>query len=154
MNTNDLCPCGSALTYLHCCGKYHLTAEQPATPEALMRSRYSAFVLKIFDYLIDTHAIEHLQGLTATTLSAEPLPQWIGLEVLASSQQGDNGSVTFKAWYRLNNRLDVIFEKSAFIRRQERWFYTTGEQMEATLPSRNDRCVCGSGKKFKLCCGK
>ena len=45
------CPCGSKLSHAGCCGP-RLSGEQPAeTPEALMRSRYTAYVLRDAAYL-------------------------------------------------------------------------------------------------------
>jgi SEC-C motif domain protein len=119
-----------------------------------MRSRYCAFVLKDYDYLLRTHAPEYLNGLTREALSAEPLPHWLALEVMDTKNTADEGQVTFKAWYRLRQEVDAIYERSSFIRRQGQWFYTQGVQMQARLPGRNELCVCRSGKKFKHCCAK
>ena len=47
------CPCTSGLSFGECCGKYHAGAKAP-TAEALMRSRFSAFVSGDEDYLLRT----------------------------------------------------------------------------------------------------
>ena len=47
------CPCGTGLTYGECCGKYHAGTNAP-TAEALMRSRFSAFVTGDEAYLLRT----------------------------------------------------------------------------------------------------
>lgn len=150
----SLCPCQSGHTYQLCCEPKHSGAAVAASPEALMRSRYAAFVLGLYPYLIQTHAIDHLNGLTEADLAAGPHPQWLGLDVLESGENGKHGSVTFKAWYKADGQLDAIFEKSAFELRDGLWQYTTGEQFTCKLPGRNDACICKSGKKFKQCCGK
>ncbi|CAM4465518.1 UPF0225 protein BCU57_00600 [Shewanella livingstonensis] len=123
------------------------------TPERLMRSRYSAFVLAHFHYLIKTHHVDYLQGVTEQQL-AQGKMQWLGLEVLSSTQLSEYGEVTFKAWFIEDNQLDAIYECSSFIKRDGHWLYTEGQQMQTRLPGRNDACICNSGKKFKQCCAK
>ncbi len=174
----ELCPCGQQvenqrLSYQACCQPYHL-GELPQTPEQLMRSRYSAFVLKLHDYLIATHHPQHLNGLTKTTLDQEAKNWdchnfsemesgqkngdrhnfWLGLNVNHSQMNGDKGSVEFHAWYKDKGELDAIHEVSQFVREEGRWFYTTGEQLNPIYPKRNEMCICNSGKKFKQCCLK
>ncbi len=151
------CPCGQQaanqpLTYQACCQPYHL-GELPQTPEQLMRSRYSAFVLKLHDYLIATHHPQYLNGLTKAILDQDNHTHWLGLSVNNSHMKADEGSVEFHAWYN-DNGLDAIHEISQFIRQNGRWFYTTGEQQPPVHPKRNEACVCNSGKKFKQCCLK
>jgi SEC-C motif-containing protein len=160
------CPCGSQKRYQDCCQPLHLNLEQGSckaqTPEQLMRSRYSAFVLKNFDYILKTQHPDCVGDLTLASLNAGPHPDWLGLEVLHASQQEslidgmlhETGTVTFKAWYKQDGELDAIYECSQFIRQDGLWYYTQGQQMATKLPTRNDPCVCHSGKKFKHCCLK
>ncbi len=161
MHQDNICPCGSNLSYHHCCERLHLGLDSgqsiATTAEQLMRSRYSAFAMKNFDYIIKTHHPEFLGELTLEQLQQGPHPHWLALEVLDSQELAiDNGtkqaSVTFKAWYKLDGQIDAIYERSAFIYTAEHWYYTTGQQMQSKLPSRNDPCICRSGKKFKQCC--
>lgn len=147
-----LCPCCSSLPYAQCCEPLHMQQQQANSPLALMRSRYSAFVLALFDYLIDTHDANHRHDLTAADLAKPPHPHWLGLDIISHSSQGEKGQVTFKAWYRLDGQIDAIFECSDFILRDGRWYYTQGQQFDTALPGRNDPCICHSGKKFKQCC--
>ncbi len=119
-----------------------------------MRSRFSAFYLNKFAYLIQTHHKDYLNGLTEQSLAHEPLPHWLSLEVKSASENGNLGHVTFQAWYQLDNELDAIHECSDFIKLGNEWFYTQGEQKATVFPKRNDKCVCNSGKKFKQCCGQ
>lgn len=163
MTPDKICPCGSQKTYQDCCQTLHLgldSGEQLAkSPEQLMRSRYCAFVLKNFDYVIKTHHADFLNDLTLEQLQQGPHPQWLGLDVLSADEtihpdNSKHGTVTFKAWYKLSSDIDAIYERSEFIFEQGRWYYTEGHQMHAKLPGRNDPCVCHSGKKFKQCCLK
>lgn len=119
-----------------------------------MRSRYCAFALGLFDYLISTHKAQYRRDLTAEQLAQEPSPQWRGLQILDSQAATTTGTVTFKAWYTIRDKLDVIYEKSDFVLEDGRWLYTQGEQFSSPFPSRNELCFCGSNKKFKQCCSQ
>ena len=167
--TKQTCPCGSGLSYQDCCGPLHTHVDSgqviARTPEQLMRSRYCAFVLKNFDYILKTHHPDYLNGLTLTSLNAGPHPHWLGLDVQSSTEtpshnaqaaivEQRHGTVTFKAWYKLDGEIDAIYERSEFIYQESRWYYSQGQQMTAKLPGRNDLCICHSGKKFKQCCLK
>ncbi|WP_372872822.1 YchJ family protein [Shewanella sp.] len=146
------CPCGGE-EYQLCCGPYHQGAIAKH-PELLMRSRYSAFALGIWQYLIDTHHPDYLNGLTVKQLANGGIASWKGLQVFESSANGDSGEVFFCAWYKENGKLDAICERSAFVRYDNRWFYTEGKHYAVRAPGRNDPCVCHSGKKAKQCCLK
>ncbi|WP_298775870.1 YchJ family protein [uncultured Shewanella sp.] len=147
-----LCPCGSKKTYLQCCYLSHQDHSQARSPEQLMRSRYSAYSLKHFNYIIATQHPDFRRHLTVEQLAKEPQSQWLGLAVLSCEQQALKGTVTFKAWYKQDKKIDVIYECSNFILENNLWYYTDGKQMQCTLPKRNESCVCQSGKKFKHCC--
>ena len=153
MTTPLLCPCGSNKNYQDCCQLLHLKKQMAASPELLMRSRYSAFAMKEFLYLMDTHAQEYSDTRSLEELSKPPHPEWIALNVLDSSENQDTGTVTFIAWFKLDDKLDAIYEKSNFVKRNGHWFYTDGEHLNVAFPKRNDPCICRSGKKFKKCCG-
>ncbi|MGE4261383.1 MULTISPECIES: YchJ family protein [unclassified Shewanella] len=146
------CPCGSGATYGNCCAPYHQQLRAAPAPEALMRSRYSAFVLCCFNYLEATHHPDYRHGLTAAVLAEGPHPHWLSLQVLESSQQANHGTVLFKAWFETDTGLDAIYELSNFQWVNGQWFYTEGEQYQVQLPKINDLCICGSGRKFKHCC--
>ncbi|RLV60608.1 hypothetical protein D5018_05770 [Parashewanella curva] len=154
MSDTPLCPCGFQEPYQDCCYALHNQTRYANSPEELMRSRYSAFVKRNFEYIIATQDEAFHPGITAEQLATPPLPYWLALNVIESTQNAHSGTVTFKAWYCLSNQLDAIFEKSNFILKDGRWFYTDGEHFKVTLPTRNDTCFCGSGLKFKKCCSK
>ncbi|EKP0279601.1 YchJ family protein [Aeromonas bestiarum] len=148
------CPCGSTLSLELCCGSLHQGTEAQ-TPEQLMRSRYSAFVLGLGDYLVHSWHPDHLGGLTADQLSQTDT-RWDGLAILAAQggPSDETGMVEFKAWFKEGDERHCLHERSRFVRYQGRWVYTDGEQDPAPLQAgRNDPCPCGSGKKFKKCCG-
>ncbi|WP_227714205.1 YchJ family protein [Marinobacter sp. 1-4A] len=142
------CPCDNQRPYADCCQRYHQGAIAP-TPEALMRSRFSAFALKLEDYLrVSWHS-----STQPTVLDLDESPDWASLRILESSESGDKGRVHFQAIYRLNPGWGFLQEDSEFVRENERWVYLKGEPQEGILkPGRNDPCPCGSGRKFKACC--
>ncbi|WP_290797550.1 YchJ family protein [Halomonas sp.] len=153
----DGCPCGSGQSLAQCCGRFH--AGEPApTPEALMRSRFSAFALELTDYLL---ASWHPSTRPAV-LAPESATRWLRLEVLESVEasagksvdQADEGYVHFRATFREGRHFAALQEASRFRREGGRWFYLDGSPTVTRLkPGRNDACVCGSGRKFKVCCG-
>ena len=121
------CPCGLPVPYDACCGRYHAGSLRllAPTPEALMRSRYAAFVLADEPYLLDTwHP-------TTRPLGIEPHPtgwKWLGLEVRrAALQDEDHGIVEFVARSKLGGRAQRLHERSRFVREEGRWFYVDGD---------------------------
>jgi SEC-C motif-containing protein len=121
------CPCGSTLPTARCCGRYHAGAEHLAapTPEALMRSRYSAYVLGRADYLLATWH----PSTRPATIDSDPLGlRWLGLTVRAApAPQGDAGVVEFVARSKLGGRAHRLHERSRFVREHGRWFYLDGD---------------------------
>ena len=119
------CPCGSDQPYADCCGRWHEGFAQGVfapSPEALMRSRYSAYVLGRLDYLLATW-----HGSTAPgDLTLSPV-KWLGLEVRHAQTDGDAGVVEFVARYRDNGRGVRLHEISRFVREQGRWTYIDGQ---------------------------
>lgn len=126
------CPCESGKTYGACCGLWHAgVASQPPryapTPEALMRSRYSAYVLRLGDYLLATW-----YGETSPGEIDFPPTKWLGLEVKHSACTGDVGVVEFIARYRdSTGRAGRLHEVSRFVREgagdAARWLYIDGQ---------------------------
>ncbi len=120
-----------------------------------MRSRYSAFVLGLGDYLVHSWHPDYLGDLTAELLSQTDT-QWDSLEIIASQGGPDDilGMVEFKACFVEGETRHCLHERSRFVRYEGRWVYTDGEIDPVPLRiGRNDPCPCGSGKKFKKCCG-
>ena len=128
MNTPDTlpCPCGSGRTLQACCGRYHAgeLAGQAPDAEALMRSRYSAFVLDRLDYLL---ASWHPDIRPASIEPNEPGLRWLGLEVKRHQRQdADHATVEFVARSKLGGRAHRLHEVSRFERIDGRWYYRDG----------------------------
>jgi SEC-C motif-containing protein len=119
-----VCVCGSGRAADACCARFH--AGEPApTPEALMRSRYSAFVLDLRDYLLATW---HPTTRPAALPPPEPGLKWLGLEVKRSAlQDADHGTVEFVARSKLGGRAHRLHENSRFVRENGRWYYVDGD---------------------------
>ena len=121
------CFCGNNITYQNCCEVYHKNGGKTETAQQLMRSRYSAFVLANGDYLMETHhpKTRPLKEKKAIVTWAKSV-QWIKLEVLETSKGTQNdteGTVTFNAYFYENGKVDVIHEKSTFIKDNNYWKY-------------------------------
>lgn len=122
------CPCGSGAAYRACCEPLH-QGTAAATAEALMRSRYSAFVLGLREYLLATwHPSTRPQTLEP---DAGPRPQWLGLEVRRHTAAANRAQVEFVARYRVGGRGRRLHEVSRFVREDGRWFYLDGEFPQA-----------------------
>ncbi|PJG58672.1 zinc chelation protein SecC [Aeromonas cavernicola] len=95
-----------------------------------MRSRYSAFVLGLGDYLVYSWHPDYLGGLNAHDLSHIDT-QWDGLDIITSSDgaQDQTGIVEFKAWFQEDGQRRCLHERSQFVRFDGRWVYTNGEIM-------------------------
>ena len=121
------CPCGQSLRHADCCGRYHDGALhlQAPTAEALMRSRYSAYVLGLHDYLLATW---HASTRPAALEPDAPGTKWLGLEVKRTGQQdADHATVEFVARSKLGGRAMRMHEVSRFVREDGRWFYVDGD---------------------------
>ncbi|MDN3491663.1 YchJ family protein [Winogradskyella bathintestinalis] len=121
------CYCGNNKTYNECCEIFHINHGITATAEQLMRSRYSAFVLANGDYLMATHhtSTRPIKEKKAIVKWAKSV-QWIRLEIIESSKgskEDNEGTVTFNAYFFENGKVDVINEKSAFVKENNCWFY-------------------------------
>jgi SEC-C motif-containing protein len=146
MNTS--CPCGNKTPYAECCQPLH-HGEAAATPEALMRSRYAAFIENLPDYIRATWHPSTRPG----SLSLEDSPDWTALQILDSTENQAQGTVHFRAVYRLAQGFGFLEERSDFLKEDDRWYYLQGETSEGQFkPGRNEPCPCGSGKKYKACC--
>jgi SEC-C motif-containing protein len=122
------CPCGTPQTYAHCCGRFHAGASHLQAPDAelLMRSRYSAYVLGLGDYLLATW---HASTRPATIEADPPGLKWLGLEVRRHEREGDDRAIVeFVARSKLGGRAHRLHETSRFVREGGRWFYVDGEQ--------------------------
>lgn len=118
-----VCPCGSGLAYTQCCRPFHAGKAAP-TAEALMRSRYSAYVLADAAYL-------HRSWHSSTRLSKKILAQskglhWEKLEIIhteAGQSEDQTGFVEFIAYFFEDGQAQHLHERSRFVREKGRWVY-------------------------------
>ncbi len=161
------CPCCSEKAYEDCCGPFHAGERHAPTAEALMRSRYAAFARGEIDYLVRTIPLLDRKGFDKKG-SAEwsRSSEWTGLEIVSAKDNagGKKASVEFIASFSQNGNDYTHHEIARFDRVGDRWFYVDGrvlpteteaedEDSASMAPSRNGPCPCGSGKKYKRCCG-
>jgi len=165
MKSEDKCPCNSGKAYGECCGPILDGTAKAETAEALMRARYSAYVTEHIAFLRDS-AVKAVQdefdekASTAWSRAA----QWHSMEIIRTEAGGKDdtrGVVEFRATYTANGEFCNHHEVSTFVKEPDGWKFEDGElvgekpiQREAPKVGRNDPCPCGSGKKFKKCCGK
>jgi SEC-C motif domain protein len=120
------CPCGSAETYLACCGRFHDGSAVAATALLLMRSRYSAFAVGHTDYLYDTWDPTSRPA----RIELDSAVRWTRLEILETVRGGPfdvDGVVEFRAHYRAPGSHGARHERSWFARQDGRWVYVAGD---------------------------
>lgn len=147
----ESCPCCSGKPYDQCCQPIHLGNIAP-DPAALMRSRFAAHALGLFDYILASWS----EG-ARSEVDQAGLQQWLAearfgrLRVIAA----ETDWVEFECWYRQNQQLEHLHDRSFFVQEQGHWRYHRSEapRCRPEVIGRNDACPCGSGKKYKKCCG-
>ena len=165
MNKEESCPCNSGKIYGECCAPIISGEKKAETAEALMRSRYSAYA---------TGAIDHLRTSATKAVQADfdensskawsEAAEWHGLEIIATEKglaDDQEGVVEFRALYTANGEFCNHHEVAKFVKEDDGWKFDDGELVGETPKvreepkiGRNDPCPCGSGKKYKKCCGK
>lgn len=127
MKQPEACPCGSGRRYTACCRPLHAGEKSAAGAEALMRSRYGAYVLKLGDYLLATwHATTRPSELDLDADSSK----WLGLDVRSHRQLDEHhATVEFVARYRIAGRGHRLHELSRFVREDGRWYYVDGDML-------------------------
>ncbi|MFC6380263.1 YchJ family protein [Psychrobacter glacincola] len=166
------------LLYSDCCQPYHdgicdKEANEEANEETdkakgtkadsaerLMRSRYSAFVLVKPEYIVQTTlpAQQKLLDIQAIESWAKET-DWAGLEIVAHTPKlgKRHAQVEFKAYFNIPDGLQAHHELSAFVQMKSkanndaRWYFLDST-VEMNI-SQKQPCICGSGEKFKRCCG-
>jgi len=129
-----------------------------------MRSRYTAHVKAEIDYIVDTTEAGQRDKVDRKQVAAwSKNAQWLGLEIVqtqAGGPEDETGTVEFTARYRQKAKRMDHREVAEFKKNDGRWFFVDGraptpEQAIRPGPKvgRNDPCPCGSGKKYKKCCG-
>ena len=155
-----MCPCCSSKSYDHCCAP--ILAGTPApSAEALVRSRYTAFVMRDLDHVERTHAPEVRDDFNRA--EAERLAdecEWGSLRIHNTKEFGDTAEVEFVVQFRREQKSITGATVSRFRRDNGHWLYISSKPAPhianlRTGPKvgRNDPCPCNSGKKHKKCCG-
>ena len=171
-----ICPCqinpvsdaiGAPLLYQDCCQPYHdglLNKEadgiKAETAKRLMRTRYSAFVLVKPNYIVKTTILaqQNLLDIKAIENWAKET-DWAGLEIVTHTPKlgKRHAQVEFKAYFKTPEGLQAHHELSAFVKvtdknsNNARWYFL--DPTVSMSVSQKQPCICGSGEKFKRCCG-
>lgn len=167
LNAQSPCPCGSSLLLSACCMPRIQGKSNPTTAEDLLRARYTAFVTGDVDYILKSH-----HSRTSKDLSRDEVEQWsknsewMGLTI-HKKEKGEasdsSGIIEFHVRYQARDKKKPTdhYERSLFEKEGSEWKFVDAEGAESGTPirrtepkvGRNDPCSCGSGKKFKKCCG-
>jgi SEC-C motif-containing protein len=158
------CPCGSAFSYEECCEPFIKGSKNPLTAEALMRSRYTAYVEHAINYIVETCSQDEKDRIDVNqTRNWSEKSKWLGLKILSTEKGGPGdteGIVEFEALYEIDKLREIHHERANFKKSEGRWLYTEGEVKPNTVvrtgpkTGRNEPCSCGSGRKYKQCCAR
>ncbi len=160
IKVKENCLCGSEIPYSLCCQPFHEHKKKPSTAKCLMRSRFTAYAMQNSSYLLETWVGSNRPK--EINFSKEKA-EWTKLEIINTKkgcEEDSKGIVEFKAYYTFNNEKCVMYEISQFQKQSGQWLYLDGlvnsvSKIDQTINlGKNAPCSCGSGKKFKRCCGK
>ena len=161
---SDECPCGSGSLLEACCEPFIEGRDAPETAEQLMRSRYTAYAMGHVGYIVSTHDPRTRRaGLRESVEKWTRSARFVGLEIIATEAGGAEdsaGLVEFEARFEEGGEPHTLRERSRFRKHRGRWVFCSGstasaQQVTRAAPKvgRNEPCPCGSGKKYKRCCG-
>ncbi len=143
----SVCHCGSGLDYTQCCEPIITGAVVAETAEKQLRARYSAFVVHEVPFIMSTVHPDKVKEYDERGIREwSEKSEWLGLEIRATDKGGAADT---------EGRIDFEFRKQ-----DGKWYFWDGHfvkpetvRREQPKVGRNDPCSCGSGKKFKKCCG-
>ncbi|HMK60504.1 MAG TPA: YchJ family protein [Dissulfurispiraceae bacterium] len=158
------CPCGSNIDFEKCCSPIIKGDQAALTAEQLMRARYSAYVTKNLHYVLTSlHPEARSDYDEKSTRSWAEGAKWHKLEIIETSGGGaedTDGKVEFKVYYSEDGIEKEHHELSEFKKEDGIWYFMSGKMVppkqfirQSPKVGRNDPCICGSGKKYKKCCG-
>ncbi|MBX2836517.1 MAG: YchJ family protein [Gammaproteobacteria bacterium] len=159
------CACGSEQSYDDCCGQYIDGNAQPSTAECQMRARYTAHTVGNMAYILRTHHPATRTDIDeAATAKWARESDWLSLDIqdIEDGQaEDDSARIEFMANYRdTAGRRHTHHEVALFEKHHGQWYFRDAElpdiqqfKRQAPKQGRNEPCACGSGKKFKKCCG-
>ena len=160
------CPCNSKKQFSECCEPVIKGTLKAPTADALMRSRYTAYATGAIDHIYNSYdpAKRHdFDKKSAAEWSRKS--KWLGLEILRTEKGGESdedGTVEFVAKYEIDDQPQEHHELAEFRKdgNDGNWYFVDGRSpkvatyvREEPKTGRNDPCTCGSGKKYKKCCG-
>ncbi len=133
----------------------------PGSAKGLLEARYQAFVKGDIDFLVESHHPELRSQLDRNSIESwSRESNWKGLGIESEKIEGEKTFITFSVKYERNYELINHREFAEFRKHDGKWFYFDSEfpkpetlKREVDKVGRNDPCSCGSGKKFKKCCG-
>ena len=159
----DLCSCDTQKPFTQCCEPMLKGLKTPETAADLMRSRYTAFVRKEIDYIMNTVSPASRKNFDRKGVEEwSRKTDWAGLEIVSTEKGGTDdvtGQVEFIAKFRENDEIKKHHELATFVKINGSWFFEDGrtppikQVISGPKIGRNDPCHCGSGKKFKKCHG-
>lgn len=164
MTQTQPCPCGSEKNTSECCLPIIQGKLKAPTAERLMRARYTAFTRGDIDFIVKSHHSKTIGDVNRQEIEDwSKNSKWLGLKVLQTQEGGeqdDKGVVVFHARYEAEGKEQDHYEYSQFEREGGAWKFYDAQGLkpgpirrESPKIGRNDPCSCGSGKKFKKCCG-
>lgn len=149
----SLCPCQSGFTYAKCCQPFHLGDMSPNDAQQLMRSRYCAYYLSNIEYVVHT-TLPAQQALLdrQAMLDWATQTKWCGLTIHSHQPNVSqrHSLVEFTAYFQTNDGIQTHDESALFVRLFDTWYFV---DPNPPRPTAKHPCLCGSGKKFKHCCG-
>ena len=155
----DNCYCGSSQPFENCCEPLINGDSSATTAEQLMRARFSAYATAAIDFLE-----ESLHPDSRSDFDADATRQWAEsstwntlkiLETTSGGEQDKVGIVSFTASFTdADGKQHQHSERSQFKKSTGQWYFCDGQSIAPDKVGRNDPCPCGSGKKYKKCCGK
>ena len=161
---HEQCYCGSGKEFVACCEPVIQGTAHARTPEELMRARYSAHCQKNYSFLVESTHPDHRKDVKEEEISQwASHVDWTGLEVISATpgETDEQGSVSFVAHFTIKDTPQELREDAEFAKADGKWFYVDGHVhgqepyvRETPRVGRNEPCTCGSGKKYKKCCGK
>ena len=164
MSETNLCACGSGIQLETCCLPIIRGQAHAETAEQLLRARYTAFTRGDVDFILSTHHSKTLEEVKRDEIEDwSKNSKWMGLKILqaeAGQKADTQGTIIFGAYYSQNGKNEEHLEKSFFEKENGQWKFLDAQGIQTGTYrrpepkiGRNDPCSCGSGKKFKKCCG-
>jgi SEC-C motif domain protein len=158
------CPCGSGDTYATCCQPVIAGERRAATAVELMRARYTAYTQVEMEFLFESlHPERRDENDRDGSRDWAENSEWHGLQIVETingEADDEKGLVEFIASYTYDDKRKDYHEEARFEKFEGDWYFSEGKRAvqkpivrEEPKVGRNDPCSCGSGKKYKRCCG-